>query len=330
VALAAAAFFAMSTGIASAEVIRDDAGQEKFHQKTPLYVWKDNSRKPRAVAIAVHGLTMHGRVYDVMARELASKGFVVLAPDLRGYGAWLQHENKKEQSPDYKTSYRDLNDLLQATKKQYPNLPLYCIGESLGAGMAMRLASEHPNEIDGLILSSPALRHRLFVGSMISETAITFANPKHKLNLVSFMKKYASEDPRIAQEILADPLVRKELSMWEVFQTCNWMRPNMKFANRLPAEMPILVIQGDNDRMLHANAVNDLLAHAKTKDQTIHWFNGRGHLLLETGYVQPDTLQTVTSWLQDHVKATQPTLTAATHDVKAELAPQTALAATAN
>jgi alpha-beta hydrolase superfamily lysophospholipase len=133
------------------------------------------------------------------------------------------------------------------------------------------------------------------------------------------------------QEALNDPLVRKELSMWELVQTCNFMRPNLKFARRLPTTMPLLVMQGDNDRMLKTNAVVELLARTKSTDQTVRWFNGRGHLLLETDYVQPDTMRTMTGWLQEHVRESQPSLTMdssphtfISEQVKAEIAPRLA------
>lgn len=329
IALALATMFAISTGAAKAEVVRDDEGQSKFHQKTPVYVWQDTARKPQAVAIAVHGLSMHGRIYDVMAHKLASQGFVVLAPDLRGYGAWLKHRSHKDKSPDYNKSYEDLCDLVKVARGKYPNLPLYCIGESLGAGMAIRAAAEHPTMIDGLVLSSPALKRRLFLGQTLAEAAYTIAKPTRSVDLTPYIKKFASEDPRVVQETLNDPLVRKELTIWELVQTCNFMRPNLKFARRLPTTMPMLVMQGDNDRMLKTNGVVELLARAKSTDQTIRWFNGRGHLLLETDYVQPDTMQTVSGWLQEHVRDSQPTLTmdSSAHarfiseQVEAEIAP---------
>jgi len=328
-ALALVTMFALSSSVVKAEVIRDDEGQSKFHQKTPIYMWKDTAKKPQAVAIAVHGLTMHGRIYDVLARKLASQGFIVLAPDLRGYGAWLKHESAKDKNPDYKRSYKDLCDLVKVAKTQYPNLPLYCIGESLGAGMAMRVAAEHPNMIDGLVLSSPALKHRLMLGPMMNVAALTIAKPSKSVNLSPYIKRFASEDPRVVQEALNDPLVRKKLTTWEIVQTCNFMRPNLKYAKRLPADMPLLVLQGDQDRVLRTNAVVQLLARAKAKDQTVRWFSGRGHLLLETAYVQPDTMQTVTGWLHEHVRDSQPTLTMESsvyptymsHDLKAEMTP---------
>ena len=71
--------------------------------------------------------------------------------------------------------------------------------------------------------------------------------------------------------------------------------------------MPVLVIQGKEDRILKASAVLKLLARTKCTDQTVCWFNDRGHVLLETAFLKPDTLKTVDSWLLEHVGEAQST-----------------------
>ena len=115
------------------------------------------------------------------------------------------------------------------------------------------------------------------------------------------MKKFASEDPRIVDEAVHDPLVRKKLTTWELFKTVRTIRASLHYADHVPADMPVLVIQGDKDRMLKSNAVCDLLKHLNSKDRTVRWFKDRGHLLLETAYLQDETLVTVDGWLQEHL-----------------------------
>jgi len=42
------------------------------------------------------------------------------------------------------------------------------------------------------------------------------------------------------------------------------------------------------------------MSHLKSTDETVKWFVGRGHLLLETPYVLPETVETVSGWLLQH------------------------------
>lgn len=347
----------MATGLAmmamqpaSAEVVRNESAQLEGLQNRRVYEWRDTEVKPKAVAIAVHGLVLHGGVYDKMARELVSQGFVVIAPDLRGYGRWCpEHRSRNKNGatvsldnatvvpveglPDevraatcsdchsklvhskkvsYKQSYGDLKELTKAVKNQYPALPLYVIGESLGAGLALHLGSDMPGTIDGLVLSSPAIKRRLYMEPrMVMDLTVMMFNPKRTIDLVPYIKRFASEDPTIVQTAIEDPLVRKKLSVFDLLRTSALIKGNIKYADRLPEEMPVLVIQGDRDRMLNSNGVVVLLDHLKSTDQTVKWFPGKGHLLLETPHIQPETMEIVSSWLIEHVDAAKQNKTSA-------------------
>ncbi len=72
---------------ALADVKKED-GLKLQNVSMPMYQWQNDSGKPRAVAILIHGLTMHGGIYDKLARHLAEQGYKVIAPDLHGYGRW--------------------------------------------------------------------------------------------------------------------------------------------------------------------------------------------------------------------------------------------------
>ncbi|MFN8553823.1 MAG: alpha/beta fold hydrolase [Candidatus Obscuribacterales bacterium] len=280
-----------------AEVVREDTAESLLNRKTPVYVWQDNNQKPRAVAIAIHGLVMHGGVYNALANKLASEGMIVMAPDLRGFGRW-QSKHSKDAQLDYDKSLQDIDELVKAARARYPDLPLYCIGESMGAGLAMHTAINNPQIVDGLVLSAPALKPRIYMGPLISETL----KPQKQVKLEPYIRKWASEDPRIVEESLADPLVTKRLTAWQIMKSIHYMRPNLGYAKKLPSNIPFLVMQGDQDRILKSNAVVKLISNAKTKDQTVRWFNNRGHLLLETAFIPPDTINTVNNWLQTHIE----------------------------
>ncbi|MBX9691909.1 MAG: lysophospholipase [Cyanobacteria bacterium] len=328
---------------AAAEVIREDHPVIQGAPKTHYYVWRETNTKPKAIALAVHGLVMHGGVYDRLARELASRGFLVIAPDLRGYGRWMRAKVEDESTThselasdmssesepvkepfklqaamnaesvslpaekslrkiQYHRSYEDLVTLTKALRSEYPSLPLYCIGESLGAGMALHLASEMPGSFDGLVLSSPAIKRRTiyFAPRMVFDVMGIVANPRREVDLAPYISRWASEDPQVIKSALKDPLVRKRLKAFDLLKTAIFIRSNVRYAENIPSSMPVLVIQGDRDRMLKTNGVVLLLSHLRCKDQTIKWFYGKGHLLLETKHVAPETIDTVGDWLVQH------------------------------
>ncbi|MCA0312722.1 MAG: alpha/beta fold hydrolase [Candidatus Melainabacteria bacterium] len=277
-----------------------------FLPKRPVSMWKDDEIATRGIVVAVHGLVMHGRVYDTMARELASQGMLVFAPDLRGYGRWTaagNDENSKvEAKVAYERSFEDLKELVTVLRSQYPDLPIYMVGESMGAGMSIRIAAALPDKVDGLVLSSPAIKRRFYLEpEMVKDLAHLVANPMGEVNLVPYIKKFASEDPVIADEALQDPFVRKHLNCLDLLNTASYIKGNINHVSQVPADMPVLIIQGDKDRMLRCEAVKSLMSRLKSRDTTMCWLKGKGHVLIETSHIEPSTMTTIKSWLNDHV-----------------------------
>ncbi|MBC8000512.1 MAG: alpha/beta fold hydrolase [Leptolyngbya sp.] len=294
-----------------AQVTREDDANLVHHVGLPVYEWKSTTEEPKAVAVLVHGLTMHGAVYDSLARHLADQGYIVLAPDLHGYGRWTKLNHQQSKCEDcgagvcYQKTRRDLVSLVDSVKDTYPNLPLYMVGESLGADMVMYTAGQRPKVIEGIVLSSPAIKRRLnLVPRVYRDVCLIANNPFRQINLIPYMKLFASEDPRIIDEAVNDRLVRKKLTPWDLLKTIHTLRPSLSYAEKIPKSMPVLIIQGDKDRMLNCNAVVSLVKHLRTEDRTVKWFANRGHLLLETAYLQDDTLNVIDGWLKNHLKDT--------------------------
>ncbi len=270
----------------------------------PLTEWQDDSHRPRAVAIAIHGLVLHGGVYDAMATQLASQGIRVVAPDLRGYGHWVENSARtvrRKASIDYKQSNTDMVALTRYVKAAYPTIPLYVIGESLGADMALHIAAECPNLVDGLILAAPSVRHRWFVTDLMKNAPIGLSMPFKPINLSPHIQKYFSDDKAISEAAVDDPLVRKSMSPVELLLTEQEASKCLKYAKKVSADTPVLVMQGGGDQMLKSEAVSDLLATLPSKNQKLEWFAQRGHLLLETPLVYADTMSVVSSWINQHV-----------------------------
>jgi alpha-beta hydrolase superfamily lysophospholipase len=121
--------------------------------------------------------------------------------------------------------------------------------------------------------------------------------PTKQVDIVRYMKQFASDDPKIVEGVLKDPLVRKHMSGLDFYRTAAMCRPALSYAKKVPENVPILVMQGSRDRMVRAQAVIKLLEQLKSTDQTVRWFPERGHLLIETLYVRPDTLEVVNNWL---------------------------------
>lgn len=280
-----------------AKVTETDNNPVAQETRTVVHLWTDNKVKPEGIVLAIHGLTMHGTMFDTMARHLVGQKFLVAAPDLRGYGKWRCDGSKSK--VDYAESEADLQRIAETLRESYPGIPLFVAGESLGGTVALRMAAKHADLVDGLILSAPAVRHhhRLRMAT-VGQLAQVVVNPWKDINLAHYLEHDFSEDARITHEGLTDPLIRKELSLGELISSCRFMAQSAASIDDIPVDMPILIMQGKKDRMVKESSITLLERKLRSQKRTICWFPNRGHILLETKHVQAETLNTMTSWLR--------------------------------
>lgn len=277
----------------------------------PTYEWLPEGAAPRGLVLAIHGLTLHGGRYELLGKAFASAGYCFVAPDMRGFGRCRTDSNDKVGTADdtikiidYDKSYTDIVNIARSMKAKYPQRRLVVIGESLGATMAVRLAAGHPELVDGVILSGPAMRinpRMLFSPSSIWQGLVALLiRPGGVLHLDFFMTKLISSDPGVVQEVSGDPLVRKHLTLSELLRSHKFVCRTRSYARAIRQNMPVLVLQGERDRCVIPYAVVDLSRNIRSNDQMMRWLYNESHLLLETSCVSGATISAMCNWYDDH------------------------------
>lgn len=111
-------------------------------------------RKPRGVVQLVHGFGEHSRRYLHMIMKLNEAGFVVAADDHVGHGKTAMDSGNWGDWGDkgYMTMAEDEHILRNRVQAEYPNLPYFMFGHSMGSMILRCYATAYGNGIDGLIL----------------------------------------------------------------------------------------------------------------------------------------------------------------------------------
>lgn len=105
---------------------------------------------PEAVFIVFHGnagFALHRSYYRDALRELSADRWACVVLEYPGYGA-------RPGSPSKDSLEAAAAEVLETVLARHP-VPIYLIGESLGAGVATSLAASHPENVRGLILVTP-------------------------------------------------------------------------------------------------------------------------------------------------------------------------------
>lgn len=219
----------------------------------PLQVWRSETAEPEAVLIALHGFNDYSNAFAEVADYWAAEHDIfTYAYDQRGFGespspgTWAGTE----------TYVKDLRDFSRALREQFPDAPLYVIGESMGGAITMvAFSGADAPEVDGIILSAPAVwarqtmpwyqRAALFIGSR----TIPWASFSGKgLGVV------ASDNNDMLIALGRDPKVIKETKVAAIHGLTNLMDAALQSAENLT--VPSLILIGQQDQIVpnHASA----------------------------------------------------------------------------
>lgn len=130
--------------------ISSNDGVHQLH----VVVWEP-STEVKAVLQISHGMVEFIERYDDFAKFLNEKGVLVIGNDHIGHGqtagcdedlGYFCKENKSE------TVVKDLHAVTEYAKKEYPNVPYFLFGHSMGSFMARRYLMTYGTELTGAII----------------------------------------------------------------------------------------------------------------------------------------------------------------------------------
>jgi acylglycerol lipase len=309
--------------------VQDGEISKKVH--LPTYEWYTKKNPPDGMVLAIHGLTLHGKRFEIIGRMFAAENplgsYYLMAPDMRGFGRNRNKEhtfcqgNDCKRKVDYAKSVDDMCAIARLMRAKYPGVPLYLMGESLGSSMCLAVAGTHPGLVDGLVLSAPAenVNPLMFREPKIVAAGLwaVFIDPKFRMGLGVFMKDLVSNDPNIVKEMLGDPLVPKKMTLAELIRTDHFIGRTNKYAKDIKTDLPVLILQGSEDKCVVPDAVAKLAECIPSSDQTMRWLHAHGHLLLETTFVRAATIDAITDWFDSHAPSHKQDLVKMHEDIKA-------------
>ena len=114
--------------------------------------------QPKAVVQIIHGIVEHVERYDAVASFLNRYGYLVVAEEHMGHGKSVNGKGIQGYfHGGWFSAAEDSGHLLAQIRQEYPDLPYFLLGHSLGSFLARTLLYLHPDSgISGVILSGTA------------------------------------------------------------------------------------------------------------------------------------------------------------------------------
>lgn len=175
----------------------------------------------RGTVQLVHGLGEHIGRYEALAEALNAAGWHVAGHDHRGHG---RSEGPRGVLPQSLQLLLDLATVMDHVRAQLPVAARggrrhVLLGHSMGGAVAARFVAEgllpHParwqREVDGLVLSSPALAADLSAWQRLQLAVLPRLVPDVAA-ANGLDPAWVSRDPEVVQAYKADPLVHDRIS----------------------------------------------------------------------------------------------------------------------
>lgn len=259
--------------------------------RLPLTTW--NTKKPRAIVVALHGMGDYANAFAMPGPEWAARGILTYAPDQRGFGRapdrglWAGADLLRQ----------DLVDGVRAARRAHPDVPVYALGESMGGAVILSaLVSADPPPVDGVVLVSPAVWSRADMPWYYQAALWLVA---HVAPAATFTGKgldlWPSDNIEMLRAYARDPLVVKETRADAIWGLVNLMDAARATPERLRHPPPILFLYGAKDQIIPLPAleatVRSLGSHAEP-----HRFPLGYHMLMRD--VHGDVVRrTVADWI---------------------------------
>lgn len=241
--------------------------------RLPLSVWP--AAEPRAVVLALHGFNDYRMSFKSAAEWWAGQGITTYAFDQRGFGA----SAKPGIWGGRRAMDEDVRVALALLRRRHPRLPLYLLGESMGAAVALTaLAGPAAPKVDGLILSAPAVWGAEAMNPFYRAGLWLWAHlaPGHLLSGRG-LDRLASDNIPMLRALGKDPLVIKRTRVDALYGLTRTMGAALRAAPRI--ETPVLLLYGAHDEIIPASAVADMVREMPLPPRIALYPNG-WHMLL--------------------------------------------------
>jgi pimeloyl-ACP methyl ester carboxylesterase len=214
--------------------------------------------------VLVHGLGARGEDWAAMIPALAAKGFHVYVPDLLGYG--------RSQKPDVSYSI-SLQEQTVAQFMQVMHVPRADVGGwSMGGWVAMKLALDHPEMVDRLIVYDSA---GIYFPATFGPELFTPSDPAGVRKLIAIL----TPKPRNVPDFAAEAMVRKlQRNAWVVNRsTASMINGRDLLDFRLHnISQPMLIVWGAQDELIPLASGETI--HRDVPQSVLNIVQGCGHL----------------------------------------------------
>jgi len=262
--------------------------------------------KPKAILQIAHGMVEFIDRYEPFAKFLCSKGYLVVGNDHLGHGGSVTSKDNWGyfcENDGYKVVLEDLHTLTIITKKEYPNLPYFFLGHSMGSFFARDYIIHYGNELKACIVMGTGQQPlpMLKVAKTITRSNAIAKGWHYRSKTVNAMamgannKKWEpslthcdwlTKDNTIVEWYSKEPRCQYVFTLNGFYNLFSVMEEISKkeYLEKMPKDLPVLITSGEDDPVGNFSkdpyTVLDMFKEVGMKDVSIKLYPNDRHEIL--------------------------------------------------
>lgn len=225
--------------------------------------------EPRAILQIVHGMAEYVDRYHDFAVKMAERGFLVIGEDHLGHGLSVQGEGTYgyfcENDPAT-VVVRDVHRLKKLTQKEYPGIPCFIMGHSMGSFITRNYICKYGTGVEGAVIMGTGMQKKAVVSSAKKMAAAqkiihgskyrskvldkaAFGQYNKRIENPKTESDWLSKDEKKVEEYINDPLCGFTFTV-NGFQTLFeliWRLYRQDNLDNMPKDLPIMFVSGTDD-----------------------------------------------------------------------------------
>lgn len=230
----------------------------------------DNGDLPKGVLQLAHGATEHAKRYEHFAKFLVENGFAVYANDHRGHGKTADSLEDlsyfSDQDNGWDLAVEDMHRLSDHINADYPELPVFLMGHSMGSFLTREYILRYGKELNGVVLSGTGgglvllVKMMKFMSLLMMGikgrkhhspflTELLYGGLKKKIKNRQTDFDFLTRDSAEVQKYIDDPYCGYTVTPEYAYQLAYGISRlyKKKSFNSVPSDLPMMIFSGEKD-----------------------------------------------------------------------------------
>jgi alpha-beta hydrolase superfamily lysophospholipase len=278
--------------------MKTQSGTFKAQDGTSIY-WKGwtPDSPPKAVVHVIHGYAEHIDRYGNVVGELLPSGYAVFGTDHRGHG---HSEGRRGHVGCFQEFIDDEKQFSrEVIQKQFPGIPRFVLGHSMGSLIAMNYVEQNADDIKGLVLSGTGSQPGTDIPKILLSVTKILSTILPAVHIKSPLPpEFISRDKDVVKAYVDDPLVYNVITPRLAYEMNRYVVIGAQNASKI--QIPVLIQLGSKDTAFSGQ--QELFEMIGAKDKTFKRYEGLRHEVYnELPADRIQVLADLREWLDKHI-----------------------------